>query len=403
MGIHVNINGDFPESQPIEYVERKGKGHPDTLIDGIVERASMDLSREYINEMGSILHHNVDKGLIVGGESEATFGKGRITKAIEVIVAGRATKSVEGKNFDIDGIVRNSARNYLKENTRFLDIDKEVEISTKIQKGSADLSSVFKSRGSAPRSNDTSFGIGFAPFSETERLVLETELYLNSKEYKKRMPAVGEDIKIMGIREEGKITLTIAIAFVAEFVKSLDEYIDYKKRVIEDATKFASGLTKKEVEIMVNTADSHSANEVYLTKSGLSCEAGDDGSVGRGNRVNGLITPFRHMTLEAAYGKNPINHVGKIYSIISNEIAKDVVNQYEDIKNCTVYIVSQIGMPINSPKNLNVELALDDAYKKDFGKLNEMKIRVADLAEDHMKNIAEFSRDFISGKYNVVP
>jgi S-adenosylmethionine synthetase len=38
---------------------------------------------------------------------------------------------------------------------------------------------------------------------------------------------------------------------------------------------------------------------------------------GRGNRVGGLITPCRPMTLEAAAGKNAAMHVGKSYSIVS--------------------------------------------------------------------------------------
>jgi S-adenosylmethionine synthetase len=50
---------------------------------------------------------------------------------------------------------------------------------------------------------------------------------------------------------------------------------------------------------------------VYLTVTGTSAEAGDDGEVGRGNRVNDLITPYRPISLEAAAGKNPVTHVGQ--------------------------------------------------------------------------------------------
>ncbi len=111
---------------PIEYVERKGKGHPDTLIDGIVERASIDLSKAYIEKFGSILHHNLDKGLIIGGNSYATFGKSKIIRPIEIILAGRATRSYEGKDIPVDEIVKKAASDYLQENTRFLDIKNEV-------------------------------------------------------------------------------------------------------------------------------------------------------------------------------------------------------------------------------------------------------------------------------------
>lgn len=383
--------------QPIEYVERKGKGHPDTLIDGIVEKTSIELSRAYLEKTGQILHHNVDKGLIIGGESTAKFGSGSITKPIEVIVAGRATRSMKGTTIDVDSIAIQAAKDYLRENTRFLDIEKEVIYGTKIQKGSADLAGVFHRSDEAPLANDTSFGIGFAPFTETEKLALETELYLNSKDYKERMPSVGEDIKVMGVREGQDITLTIAIAFVAQYVKSIDEYISQKERVKNDVLGYSKKFTKHNVSVVINNGDSHSNNDVYLTKSGLSCEAGDDGSVGRGNRVNGIITPFRSMTLEAAFGKNPVNHVGKIYSVVSNSIANDVVKQYSEVKECTVYLVSQIGRKISDPKNVNLELVLQD--KKRFDAISG---KVEEIAQETLRNLPNFSRELIDGKYKVV-
>ncbi len=391
--VHDKAVGD----QPVEFVERKGKGHPDTLIDGIVERASEELSKAYTEKFGGVLHHNVDKGLIVGGESTATFGKGEILKPIEVIVAGRATRKVGSTEVPVDDIVINAAKEYLRENTRFLDLEKEVKFVTKIQKGSSDLNGVFKRTSSSPLANDTSFGIGFAPFSETEQLALQAERYLNSKEYKKKGPYVGEDIKVMAVREGDNITLTVAIAFVAKFVSSIDEYVDYKAKIRGDLEKLAKKYTSKNVEILINNGDSHKDGDVYLTKSGLSCESGDDGSVGRGNRVNGVITPYRHMTLEAAWGKNPINHTGKIYSIISNEIAKEAVKQFPDeILDCTVYMVSQIGRPINDPRNLNLELVLKD--RKDLLRI-EGKVRAR--AEEALEEMRHFPSDLIARKYDI--
>ncbi len=396
--IKVSYLGNAPlEEQAVEYVERKGKGHPDTLIDGIVERASVELSKAYLEKTEQILHHNVDKGLIVGGESTATFGSGKITRPIEVIVAGRATKSLGNIAIPVDEIAMQAAKDYLRENTRFLGIESEVKFATRIQKGSADLNGVFKRAAGAPLANDTSFGIGFAPFTETEKLAIETERYLNSMAYKKSMPMVGEDVKVMSIREENSITLTIAIAFVAKFVKSMDDYVSYKERIMEDVLKLSKKYTKRNVSVAINNGDSHSDNDVYLTKSGLSCEAGDDGSVGRGNRVNGIITPFRPMTLEAAWGKNPINHVGKIYSVVSNEIASEVVMQYPEVKECTVYMVSQIGRPISDPKHVNLELVLED--RKRFGAVMG---KAHGIAEEMLGNLPNFARELIEGKHVVL-
>ena len=382
--------------QPVEYVERKGKGHPDTLMDGIVEKFSVELSKRYIEEAGEILHHNVDKALIVGGESETGFGKCRITKPIEVILSGRAVRSGPGFSVPVDDIAVEAARDYLKENTRFLDVDKEVVYTSKVMKGSSDLGSIFKRSADVPLANDTSFGIGFAPFSETEKLVLEAERFLNGAEFKKAAPEVGEDIKVMGVRDSGAISLTISAAMVGNLMASIDDYAKSKEKVMESVMKLAKGITKLEVNVEVNTGDDEKGGDVYITKSGLSCEAGDDGSVGRGNRVNGLITPFRRMTLEAAAGKNPVNHVGKIYSVAANEIAKDIVSIYPQIEECNVYIVSQIGRKISDPKHLNIEVALEGGASPD-----PIKNKIFDIADSALENLGYLTNELVDGKYSI--
>ena len=384
------------DEQAVEFVERKGIGHPDSLIDGIVERVSLELIKEYIERSGYVLHHNVDKGLIIGGSSEVDFGRAVITRPIEVIVAGRAAKRFQDSDIPVDEIAIKAAGDYLKEHTRFLDLEKEVAISSKILKGSEDLNGIFSRNKDVPLANDTSFGIGFAPFTETESLTLETERFLNGKDYKGKMPMVGEDIKVMGVRENDKITLTVAIAFVAQFINNIDEYSGIKESVKNDIIGNAKKYTAKEVEVIINNGDSHEMQDVYITKSGLSCEAGDDGSVGRGNRVNGLITPFRHMSLEAAAGKNPVNHVGKIYSIVSKEIAQDIVKLYPEIKECNVAIVSQIGRRIDDPRSIYI-----DAIMEKGKKLDPIGTKVHDIAKETLENISYITQELGRGKYEM--
>jgi len=390
------VSGDTIENKDVEFVERKGIGHPDSLIDGIVDRVSVELSKEYMKEAGIILHHNVDKGLIIGGSSNVTFGHGEITKKIEVIVTGRATEYFNGKRINVNDIAKETAAKYLKEHTRFLDVENEVAIDSKIVRGSVDLTGLFMRGNGMPLANDTSFGVGFAPFSETERLVLETEKYLNSKDYKQKMPAVGEDIKVMGLRYKNKISLTVAIAFIAEKVSNLDEYLKYKDEVSRDIIQFAKKITDKEVSVRINTGDSPERKEVYITKSGLSCESGDDGQVGRGNRVNGLITPFRHMSLEAAAGKNPVNHVGKIYNIMATEIAKDIVKNYPQVKECNVAILSEIGRRIDEPSHTSISIVVEN--KSEF---ENIKSKVHYIADSWLERIGEVTSDISLGKYSV--
>ncbi|MGC8687701.1 MAG: methionine adenosyltransferase [Candidatus Micrarchaeia archaeon] len=384
------------ESQYTEIVERKGIGHPDSLIDGIMEKVSVELSKTYLEKFGTILHHNVDKGLIVGGTSDATFGSGKIITPIEVILAGRATREYNNSIIDVDNIAVNAARSYLQEHTRFLDLDNEVKFQSKILKGSSDLNHIFARGNGVPLSNDTSFGVGFAPLSETERIVLETERFLNGSYYKQRMPAIGEDIKVMGVRDGDNITLTVAIAFVAHLVKDKEEYASMKSKVASDIRKEVSRLTSRDVFVVINNGDSYEQNSFYLTKSGLSCESGDDGSVGRGNRINGLITPFRHMTLEAAAGKNPVNHVGKIYNIVASEAASGIIKEYPQVRECYIFMVSQIGRPIDDPKSMHVEVLLDAGEK-----ISNVSSGIKYTADSYLENLDKISEQIVLGKYPV--
>ncbi|MEM4495532.1 MAG: methionine adenosyltransferase, partial [Candidatus Caldarchaeum sp.] len=83
------------EKQEIEMVERKGLGHPDYIIDSACEEASLLLSQFYQAKYGQILHHNLDKGLLIGGRAYNRFGYGRLEEPITIIIAGRASTSVK--------------------------------------------------------------------------------------------------------------------------------------------------------------------------------------------------------------------------------------------------------------------------------------------------------------------
>ncbi|MFN7106049.1 MAG: methionine adenosyltransferase, partial [Pyrobaculum sp.] len=86
----------------VEIVERKGQGHPDYIADGISEWVSRYLSRYYLENFGTILHHNIDKTLVVGGQAAPRFGSGEVLQPIYVLVSGRATYEVRAR----DGVVK---------------------------------------------------------------------------------------------------------------------------------------------------------------------------------------------------------------------------------------------------------------------------------------------------------
>ncbi len=344
-------------AQEIEIVERKGLGHPDTICDALAEKLSAELCKFYYEKFGFVLHHNVDKNLLVGGSALPKFGGGEVKEPIEIFLSGRAIKEYKGVEIPVDEIAVESAKEWLRENIHAIDPEKHVRIHTYIRPGSVDLVDIYmrQLKEGVPLSNDTSFGVGYAPFDDLENVVYHIEKRLNDKELKKIHPEIGEDIKVMGVRVGEKIKVTVACAFVDRFVKDVNDYAQKRENVKKIATEVAKKFTDREVEVEVNTGDDLERGNVYITVTGTSAEAGDDGEVGRGNRVNGLITPYRPMSLEAAAGKNPITHVGKLYNITSNEIARKVVEEIPEIEEAYVYMVSQIGKPVNQPLAVDVK------------------------------------------------
>jgi S-adenosylmethionine synthetase len=336
------------EQQEIEIVERKGIGHPDSIADGLAEEVSRALCNLYRDKCDTILHHNTDQVEIVAGRSKPAYGGGELVSPIYILLNGRATKEFGDITIPTDTVAVEAARSFLKNTIVDLDIEKHVIVDCKLGTGSTDLQDVFK-RGHVPLANDTSFGVGFAPFSETERLTYETERYMLETLKKHGLMAIGEDIKVMGLRENDTINLTVACAMVGKYVDDLDAYISIKEEIADRILDMAVKHTEREVKVMVNTGDDIEKGSVYLTVTGTSAEMGDDGSVGRGNRCNGLITPGRPMSMEAASGKNPINHSGKIYNLISNKMAHDIAEKVPGIEDVYIRILSRIGYPIDQP------------------------------------------------------
>jgi len=334
--------------------ERKGIGHPDTICDCIAEEISVAMGKYYLDQFGAILHHNVDKALLVGGISQPAYHGGKILAPIEIILAGRATDELNGRKIPVHEIAGQAARNWLRNNLRFADVEKNVQITTKIRKGSNDLSELFQrfGKGEIPLANDTSFGVACYPYTLLEKNVLNIELLLNSKSVKKTYPFIGEDIKVMGVKTPSGNHYTIAIAIIDRFIADIDNYIE---KIAQVKQLIADDFQLDQSTIEINTADNYQKESIYLTVSGTSAESGDDGEVGRGNRINGLITPYRPMSLEAIAGKNPISHIGKIYNYVAFDLSKAICENHF-AEEAEVYIVSQIGKPITQPQMLHIRL-----------------------------------------------
>jgi S-adenosylmethionine synthetase len=347
------------EQCPVEMCEHKGIGHPDTLADGVCEAASRELSLAYLKDYGKILHHNLDKGLVVAGRSSPRFGGGTVIDPIQIIICGRATHV--NADVDVPAIAVEAARRYLQTHIR-CDL-KQFQITTQVKEGSDDLKEVFTIGDSVAMANDTSFGCGYAPYSRLEQAVLDLSRLLTSSTFRATFPAAGDDFKVMGHRVNGAIHFTIALAFIDRHIEGVEHYFKTKTAI---RNQLADHLEAGAV-IRINTLDNPDArNEcgLYLTVSGLSAEMGDDGQVGRGNRVNGLITPGRAMSLEAAAGKNPASHVGKLYNVLAMLIARDLHTRIEGLDEVGVTLLSAIGERTDQPQVAAVEIGAQGRLTK---------------------------------------
>ena len=370
------------EDQEVEIVERKGIGHPDSICDGIAEHVSRALCRAYLDRVGKVLHFNTDETQLVAGKSAPAFGGGEVLKPIYLLVVGRATKSYEGTNIPAEKIAIEAAREYLAEQIPRLEFGTDIVVDAKLGEGSGDLQEVFGEDGiTVPMANDTSFGVGYAPLSETEQIVYETERGLNTA-YASDNPVVGPDVKVMGKREGDHIDITVAVAMVDEHVEDMKAYKDAVEEVRAYVADLAGKYTDREVTVHVNTADDYDEGSIYLTTTGTSAEQGDDGSVGRGNRANGLITPNRSMSLEASSGKNPVNHIGKIYNLLSTEIADSVVADVDGIRDLRVRLLSQIGQPIDQPHVADIQLVTEEGIE-----ISDIEGDITEIADRELANV----------------
>ena len=388
------------DEKPMEICERKGLGHPDTICDAIMNQASIELSKEYLRRFDSILHHNLDKGLIGAGGSQVAFGGGKITEPMLIVYGDRATFKAGDEYVPVNEIAIKSTKEWMRAKLRFVDPDEHVKYQSIIKPGAASLQDIFQRKTKYLGANDTSAAVGFAPLSRTEKLILEVEQHMNSPGFKKEFPESGEDIKIMGSRNGNTLNLTIAMAFVDRFVESEADYFRKKSEIHEAINGFTnSKFGFEEVKTGLNVLDARGRGigGIYLTVLGTSADTGDSGQVGRGNNVVGVIPLNRPMSSEAAAGKNPVSHVGKIYNLLSYRIADQVVERVNGVKEVYIWLVSNIGEPINEPAVCSAQV-----IPAEGAKLKEIAPQIQEVMAHELERLDRFCLDLATGKINIL-
>lgn len=386
---------------PVEVAERKGVGHPDTLADGLAEAVSRVYSRYCLEHFGAILHHNTDKSALLGGAAEVAFGGGRLTAPIIALINGRLTPSLGDHVIPVEALVTEVAREFLAKALPLLDVDSDLQIRSRVSQASSPGAVGGPTGGQqagryfwfAPRdlddlaerrrlfSNDTSAGVGYWPLSVGERLALGIESRLTCDSFLETHPYVGTDVKVMVVRSQGRAHVTVCVPQISSRTPDLEHYIGRRRKIRDLIVEFAEEIAPgHSVTVEVNTRDDDERRELYLTVTGSSIESGDEGVVGRGNRVNGLISLMRPMSIEAASGKNPIYHVGKLYNFAAQRAAE----QLHELTGltCAVTLVSQSGRDLDDPWQAIVQTSgahsLDDALARQvisraLGELGEIR------------------------------
>jgi len=383
------------DDQPLEICERKGLGHPDTICDSVMNKISIELSKEYMKKFDVVLHHNVDKSLLAAGVAIPRFGGGEVVEPMLFVFGDRATFKVGDEEIPVDEIAERSAKDWLREKLRFVDPEKHVRYQSQIKPGSIALADIFERKGDFLGANDTSAAVGYAPFTRTEKIIMELENHLNSKEFKRSYPESGEDIKLMGLRNKNDLNITVAIAFVDRFIESEDDYFKKRSETYDAITEFVHDKhVFDKVTIDLNALDvrGRGIDGLYLTVTGTSAEAGDSGQVGRGNNVVGVIPLNRPMSSEAAAGKNPVSHVGKIYNALCYRIADRIIADVPDVKETYVWLLSRIGRPINDPTVVSAQVIPEQDTE-----LKTLTPQIEEIIGYEFDHLAEFCDDLAKG------
>ncbi len=380
-----------------EIVERKGIGHPDTICDLMMNKVSIELSKLYLKETGTIQHHNMDKTMLVAGQTENKLGGGKIIKPMRLILGDRATFSVNDRVLPINDFVKETAKSWLEKNLRYVK-EKNVEFQLEIGPTSRELQSIFK-KPKDIAANDTSVLVGYAPFTDTEAIVLDVEQFINSAQFKSEFPAAGEDVKVMGFRNGNWLDLTVAVAFVDMHVSSEKDYFKKKHEMVHAITEFAKNKSDFGVHTAINCLDDESKgmDGMYLTVLGTSADNADSGEVGRGNKANRVISPSRPAGAEAIAGKNPVSHIGKIYNALSFKLADQIHKEISNADEVFVWMYNVIGRPVNDPKAIIVQPIAKE--NRDITESDRKQIQ--EIVSTNLEGIDEFCRDLMSEKISV--
>lgn len=390
-----------------QVVERKGMGHPDTLVDELAAKMNAAYARYCLKNFGIILTHDNDKLHLVGGRVDVGFGSGTLVAPIQLFLNGRVTSAFAGQEIPVREIYQEAIANHMELVFGGLinpitDLTLNWHLRQDSSPGRLRETMGYRARMFAPtckeevrgydgilRCNDTSMGSGFAPLNILELAVIAVETGLNSPEFKTKHSFLGTDIKIMARRFGTTCHVTACLPQIARYVPNVAAYRDNVQVVAEYIhRRFAELLPGHEIVFRYNTRDDYENMSLYLTVTGSAIDSGDCGAIGRGNRFCGFISPQRPLNLEGMCGKNEVYHVGLLYNVAAQRAAEALYAATGEYYEVT--LVGESGQPLLEPATILVRTACPDLNIKHaeeivMGEVQKIPQITIDLAYNRIK------------------
>jgi S-adenosylmethionine synthetase len=349
-------------------------------------------SRYTLAEFGVILHHNFDKLALLGGSAEVRYGSGRMVDPVRVLVNGRASRSCGGGTIPVEELVTDEVIGFFREQLPELDGHVVIELNVTSNPSPGAVLTGDRTpdrlRWFAPASpgdlqgrgllaNDTSLGTGWAPHGRAESFaVMLADHFSGATEFRGSRPWCGSDVKVMACGTARDLEVVLAVPQKCSHVASRAAYLSNVREAQAECRRLARDeLPGVMTQFRINARDLPDRDELYLTYTGSSIESGDEGVVGRGNRVSGLITPLRPMNVEGVCGKNPVYHVGKLYNVAADRMARRL--HEETGGYAEVHLISLTGHRLDRPWKIVVRLA-DDGEAVSDDKLRALLLETLD-------------------------
>ncbi len=376
----------LPHQLETEIVERKGVGHPDTLADGIAERASIYYSRHCLQEHGAILHHNIDKVAVLGGRARFGAADGEYDRPVRVVFGGRISKTFAGVQLPVRDILERAARDQLREALPGYD-----RIQLQFRHETTDSSKFahwFRPRSVSDlpevgqvRSNDTAYLVGTAPRSAAETVALLTEAWFRQYAW------AGSDIKALVVRAGSDWRITACVpALAGGGLETAAAFDDAVREAAGALRKTLAEVLGRGVGVACNTRNTRvePLSGQYFTVSGSAIDYGEDGLVGRGNARSGVIAGAHMAGNETLFGKNPAYHVGKVGGWLADEAAGAVAAEFGP---CRIGLTWANGAAYRAPTSTEITTEQPDRT----GRASELVHRALTRTDWH--------GDLLQGRY----